>query len=450
MIEIDPMSVLEQVIHHGGRDGVTGSCHELRLGHESLLIDCGLFQGVESRAVEIDFPTAQIKGVILTHAHIDHIGRLPWLLAAGFKGPIYCTPATAELMPLMLADGLRLQLGLGHGQVERILNRLRKQVKQLDYGRWLRIPLKSTRNFLYLRFSPAGHILGSAITEIKLYNGEVIVFSGDLGPRNTPLLPDPLAPKKVDYLLLDSTYGDSLHDEVATRGQRLKELIERSLRDGGVILIPAFSVGRTQELLFDIERLIFEHSIDANLPVILDSPMAQKVTQSYRRFKKLWGREAKSRLEAHRHPLAFEQCVTIEGYVEHKALVARLAQSGEAAIVVAASGMCQGGRIMDYLKALLPDKRTDLIFAGYQAEGTLGHAIQSGDKQVWIDGEPISVNAHVHSMSGYSAHADQADLIDFVEQIESKPKQIRLIHGEDDARQQLATKLRARGHQVES
>jgi metallo-beta-lactamase family protein len=437
------------VIHHGAKNSVTGSCHELRLGKEGILIDCGQFQGSDARPPEIDFPIHHIKALVLTHAHIDHIGRLPWLLAAGYKGHIYCTQATAELVPLMLADGLRLQLGLGIGQVDKILHRVRKLLKPVEYGRWVRVGLSTNNQNLYLRFSPAGHILGSAMVEVKLPNNEVVLFSGDLGPRNTPLLPDPQAPQKVDYLLLESTYGDSLHDEVATRGQRLKELIERSLRDGGVILIPAFSVGRTQELLFDIERLIFEHDIQANLPIILDSPMAQKVTQSYRRFKKLWGREAKARLEAHRHPLAFEQCVTIEGYIEHKALVTRLAQSGEAAIVVAASGMCQGGRIMDYLKALLPDKRTDLIFAGYQAEGTLGRAIQSGDKQVWIDGEPISINAQVHSMSGYSAHADQADLIDFVEQIETKPQWIRLIHGEEESRSALALKLRERGYTVE-
>ncbi|EKO5169701.1 MBL fold metallo-hydrolase, partial [Vibrio vulnificus] len=224
---------------------------------------------------------------------------------------------------------------------------------------------------------------------------------------------------------------------VEERGERLKSIINRSLQDGGTILIPAFSVGRTQELLFDIEQLIFEHNIGTDIPIILDSPLAKRVTQSYRRFKKLWGREAKRRLEVHRHPLAFEQCITIDDYRQHKALVNRLASTGEPAIVVAASGMCQGGRIMDYLQALLPDERTDVLFAGYQANGTLGREIQSGAKTVQIEHEMVEVRAQIHTMSGYSAHADQADLLAFIQGIAQKPKEIHLIHGEEEAKLSL-------------
>lgn len=248
--------------------------------------------------------------------------------------------------------------------------------------------------------------------------------------------------------MIETTYGNKRHDEIDSRSERLKAIINRSLADGGTILIPAFSVGRTQELLFDIEQLIYEDKIDANIPIILDSPMAQKVTESYRSFKKLWGQEAKDRLADHRHPLAFEQCITVDEHRYHLKLFNRLKSTGEAAIVVAASGMCQGGRIMDYLKALLPDERTDVLLAGYQAQGTLGRAIQSGEMLVDIDQEEVEIHAQVHTMSGYSAHADQADLLKFIQGIPQPPKAIHLIHGEAQSKTEFAEQLRNLSYQV--
>ena len=436
------------IIHHGGKHTVTGSCHELNLNGVGVLIDCGLVQGKSPKSLNIEFAIRHIKALVLTHSHIDHIGRIPWLLAAGFNQPIYCTSATAELVPLMLEDGLKLQLGLNYGQRHRVLDRVKSLIKPIEYGVWQ--PLSRDLPHCYFRFNPAGHILGSAFVEFKLPNNEIVVFSGDLGPSHTPLLPDPVSPPRADYLYIETTYGDKVHESVEQRSQRLQAIINRSLQDGGTILIPAFSVGRTQELLFDIEQLIFEHGIADNIPIILDSPMAQKVTKSYRRFKKLWGKEAKVRLDAKRHPLAFEQCITVEDNRSHHALVNRLASTGEPAIVVAASGMCEGGRVMDYLQALLPDKRTAVSFAGYQAEGTLGRAIQQGDNQVWIDGQQTQVNAFIHTMSGYSAHADQADLLRFIEGIAEKPKQIHLIHGEPETKQAFAVKLRSARYKVVS
>ncbi|MGR5246765.1 MBL fold metallo-hydrolase RNA specificity domain-containing protein [Vibrio sp. PNB23_22_6] len=440
---------IASVIHHGGKHTVTGSCHELKLPHGSVLIDCGLFQGKDlqfggrTASLNIEFPIKQIKALILTHAHIDHIGRLPWLLAAGFKGPIYCTKATAELVPLMLEDGLKLQLGLNYHQRQQVLNVIRKQLKPCDYHQWL--PLS---NQTYLRFQPAGHILGSAYVEFKLPNGEVIVFSGDLGPSNTPLLPDPKSPKRADYLFIESTYGNKQHDDVSTRTARLNHIIDHALKDGGVILIPAFSVGRTQELLFDIEQLIHQRDLHASLPIILDSPLAKSVTKTYRRFKKLWGQEAKNRLVGQRHPLAFKQCITVENHRQHQALVNRLASTDEPAIVVAASGMCEGGRIVNYLEALLPDEKNDVLFAGYQAQGTLGRAIQQGDPEISIGEQRVEVNAQIHTMSGYSAHADQADLLRFITGIPTKPKAVYLIHGEKNAKRELGEMIEQNGVKV--
>jgi metallo-beta-lactamase family protein len=436
-----------QVIHHGGKHGVTGSCHELKLNKESFLIDCGQFQGEEHGEDAINFPIRHVCGLVLTHAHIDHVGRVPWLLAAGFDKPIYCTRATAELLTLVLRDGLKLKLGMQANQIERILQRLNKLIVVVEYHRWRRLRL-SDGGYVYLRFSPAGHILGSAITEFRLMDGQVIVFSGDIGPRNTPLLPDPKSPPKADLLVLESTYGDRCHDSVSSRVERLNKLIHRALDDGGAIIIPAFSIGRTQELLFDIECLIHQHQLSDKLPIIIDSPMAAAVTKSYRRFKKLWGEEAKKRLADARHPLAFDQCVTIDSFAQHKALVERLRTTAEPAVIVAASGMCQGGRVVDFLQALLPDSRTDVILAGYQARGTLGRALQQGEASVVIEGQTVEVAAHIHSMSGYSAHADQQDLMAFVEGIQEGKKDIRLIHGDLDAQQTLGKLLDERGFTV--
>lgn len=431
--------------HHGGKDTVTGSCHELAIGADSIIIDCGLFQGADAQqnALAIEFSLTSVRALVLTHAHIDHLGRLPWLIAAGFRGPIYCTEATAHLVPLMLEDGLKLQLGLNAGQRARILELIHRHIRPVKYGVW--IPVKNqSAPFTYLRFNPAGHILGSAYIEVKLPNEEVAVFSGDLGPSNTPLLPDPTPPPRVDYLFIESTYGDKCHDSMKDRSERLLTLLERSLKDGGAIIIPAFSVGRTQELLYDIEALLHEHKLSDRLPIIVDSPLAAKVTKSYRRYRKLWAQEAADKLSQGRQPLNFQQCVVVDGFREHRKLVNRLASTGEPAVVVAASGMCQGGRIMEYLKALLPDKRTDIVFTGYQAEGTLGREIQEGGTTVWVDGEAVNVAAQVHTMSGYSAHADQGDLMKFLMGCKVHLKQLHLIHGEAAAKRSFAIKLKNR------
>ncbi len=387
---------------------MTGSCHELATKQGKLLIDCGLFQGSEVRPLDIEFDVHDVDALLITHAHIDHIGRLPWLLAAGFNSPIFCTLATANLLPLMLDDALRLQLGMARKGREKVLKLIRTLTVPLHYGTWHTVNGTSDP-VADIRFQPAGHILGSAYIEVRLPSEEIIVFSGDLGPSNTPLLPDPKPPRRADILVIESTYGDGVHESVAQRGDRLKALITRSLVNGGVILIPAFSVGRTQELLFDLETIIatqlddFEKREWSKIPVILDSPMAAKVTEQYRTFKALWGEEAKEKLDSGRHPLAFEQCIVINSHTEHQALINRLKQTGEPAIVVAASGMCNGGRMLNYLEALLPDPRTDVILAGYQAEGTLGREIQNGARAVTIGDNTIEVNAHIHSMSGYSA-----------------------------------------------
>ncbi|MGF1689460.1 MBL fold metallo-hydrolase [Photobacterium japonica] len=445
-----------QIFHHGAYEGVTGSCHELRWKEYGILVDCGLFQGAEAhKPLNIEFSIQHIQALLLTHCHIDHVGRIPWLLAAGFRGPIYATEATAALLPLMLDDGLKIQLNLNHAQRHQFIALVNSLLRPVPFDCLAPITLPSGDR-IKTYFRQAGHILGSAYIELELPDGHTVVFSGDLGPSNTPLLVDPCSPQKVDTLVLESTYGDRLHDRDTDRNVKLMQIISRSLQNGGVILIPAFSVGRTQELLFDIESMMAESSMLANsepdnadaikwqnIPVILDSPLASQITQQYTHFQRLWAKEAKQKVTLGRHPLSFSQCVTVESHQEHEDLVRRLQSTGEPAIVVAASGMCTGGRILNYLKALLPDARTDVVMVGYQAPGTLGQRLLSGETSVDIQQISVPVAAQIHELSGYSAHADQAQLCEFVENIEQGPSTIHLVHGEARAQQCLASRLQA-------
>ncbi|QUJ68220.1 MBL fold metallo-hydrolase [Photobacterium sp. GJ3] len=436
------------ILHHGARDGVTGSCHELQLGKYSLLIDCGAFQGEEAKSSnDINFPVEPIKALVLTHCHIDHVGRIPWLLAAGFRGPIYATEATASLLPLMLEDGLKLQLGLSDEKCEAFIRLVRSQLKPVPFDCRAQIMLPDGQD-VSLVFRQAGHILGSAYLEFTLPDRQKIVFSGDLGPSQTPLLVDPVSPAHADVLVLESTYGDKRHPGVENREQVLKAIVEQSLQDGGAILIPAFSLGRTQEVLFDLENIVVQEQAKIGgrsqwpaLPIVLDSPLAMKITQTYQGFKRLWTQEAKARVHSGRHPLDFEQCTQIDSHEDHIGLVNRLKASGEPAVIIAASGMCSGGRIMNYLEALLPDPRTDVVLIGYQARGTLGRELQNGANEVIIQNQRIEVKARVHTMTGYSAHADQNDLLRFVRGIENGPREIRLVHGDRPAQEALARRL---------
>lgn len=439
-----------QVLHHGAVKGVTGSCHELRVDNAGILIDCGLFQGAEAGASPaIDFDIGHIRALVVTHVHIDHVGRLPYLLGAGFTGPIYCSQPSALLLPAMLEDALGIGFTRDKALVRRVLALLESRLVPLPYGQWQPVPDCAVR----IRLQRAGHILGSAYVECEAWHKRV-VFSGDLGAPHSPLLVAPRPPEACDLLVLESTYGDKNHESRQHRRLRLKEAIEHALADGGTLLIPAFSLGRTQDILYELESLIAEFGTEAAAPdlpwnqleVVVDSPLAANFTALYRQLKPFWNAEAQALLADGRHPLSFEQLTVVNSHRDHLNAVGYLARSRRPCVVLAGSGMCAGGRVVNYLKALLNEARNDILFVGYQAEGTPGRAILDyGPKGGWVelDGERYDIKAQVHQVSGYSAHAGQQDLLDFVAGIVPPPGEIRLIHGEGKAKAVLKQRLEA-------
>jgi metallo-beta-lactamase family protein len=309
-----------------------------------------------------------------------------------------------------------------------------------------------------IRLRRAGHILGSAYIECDVQRPTAkptrIVFSGDLGAPHAPMLLPPQPPERADLLVIESTYGDRLHEDREHRRQRLTAVLARALEDQGTVLIPAFSIGRTQELLYELEEIIHdgrEAAIGSSglawneLPVILDSPLASRFTEVYRSLTPFWKGEARERLRAGRQPLAFDQLLTVDDHEAHQRMVRHLAESARPAVVISGSGMCTGGRIVNYLKAMLGDPRHNVLFVGYQGAGTPGRAIQQYGPQggyVELDGERWDIRAGVESISGYSAHADQRGLVEFASGMETAPGEIRIVHGEAAAKAALAERLR--------
>ena len=457
------MTSFFEICHHGAVNGVTGSCHELRLRDgPGMLVDCGLFQGAETSGsgadaatLKIDFPIEHIQALVVSHVHIDHVGRIPYLLAAGFRGPIICTEPSARLLPLVLEDAMKMGVTRDRRQLQRFVDLIAGRIVALPYGRWQQA-VAAAGGSIAIRFQPAGHILGSAYVECEVKApGEQhrVVFSGDLGAPHAPLLPAPRSPYKADTLVIESTYGDRLHQGRRERSLQLKKVVERALRDDGAVLIPAFSIGRTQEILYEIEGLIHRHGDDQagahrwrDLEIIVDSPLAAGFTRVYRELRPYWDAEALGRVRAGRHPLAFEQLYTVGDHAQHQRAVNYIKQRGHPCVVIAASGMCAGGRMVNYLKALIGDPRTDILFIGYQAAGTPGRAIQRyGPQGGWVelDGQRFDIRAGVYTISGYSAHADQHNLVNFVRRMRVKPRQIRIVHGDDDAKAELQRQYRA-------
>ena len=459
--------------HHGGTRSVTGSCHQLHLDPStSMLVDCGLEQGAEAapgaETASLGFDVQGIEALVVTHVHLDHVGRIPALLAAGYRGPILCSEPSARLLPLVLEDAYKLNVSSEPVQVARYLDFVRGLIVPLPFEHWHTL-VERPGLACRIRLQRAGHLLGSAYVECDMQHGQAnsrYVFSGDLGACGNPLLRPLQPPERADVLVLESTYGDRLHAHAGDRRQRLEAAIDRALADKGTILIPAFSLGRTQELLYELEDILHRKALLGSagpgpdgdpldwsqLPIILDSPLAQRITRVYRDLHVYWNAEAKARLAEGRDPLGFSQLISVDTHARHQQVVNYLKSTGRPAIVIAGNGMCSGGRIVNYLKAMLGDPRHEVIFVEHQAKGTPGAVIQAsegaqGFVQIDLDGQMYEICAKVVTVGGYSGHADQAGLVNFVQGMWESPGTIVLVHGEQRAK--VALKQALQGSQIQ-
>lgn len=436
------------VSFHGAAGEVTGSMHLVEAAGRRLLLDCGLIQGgreAEARNADpFPFEASTLDALIVSHAHIDHIGRVPLLVKRGFAGPIYAQAATAELMPVMLLDSA----SLAEGEAERA-NRHRRegdpevrplytrddvqaamrQVKPLPYDRRSEI-LPDVK----IAFRDAGHILGSAIVELWA-DGRQLVFSGDLGPHGTPILRDPAAIREADLVLMESTYGDRNHRDRAETIRELGGILDAAWRDRGNVLIPAFAVGRSQELLYWFALHWDEWGL-SRWRIFIDSPMAAKVISVYDRHEDLFDAEAQRVWKGRPHPFRLPNLHIVQTPQESQA-INRL-EGG--AIVIAGSGMANGGRILHHLRHNLGRRGAHVVFVGYQAEGTLGRRLVDGAPWVRIHGRDYRVNAQRHTVGGLSAHTDQRGLMAWYGHFEGHPPLV-LVHGEDKAREALAGEI---------
>jgi metallo-beta-lactamase family protein len=437
-----------QVHFHGAAGEVTGSMHLVEAAGKKVLLDCGMIQGsreVEKRNVEpFPFDPASLDALVVSHAHIDHIGRVPLLVKRGFRGPVYAQRATAELMPVMLLDSA----SLAEADAARA-NRRREddepevaplytredvqsamaQVKPLPYDQ-----RTSILEGIDIAYREAGHILGSAIVELWA-DARKLVFSGDLGPKGTPILRDRATIREADLVLMESTYGDRNHRARPDTVRELGEIFEGAWRERGNVCIPAFAVGRSQELLY----WFAQHWDDWNLSrwrIFLDSPMAAKVVKVYERYQGLFDAPAQETWRNGRQPFRLPN-LSITETVEESMAINRI-ENG--AIIIAGSGMANGGRILHHFRHNLGRRESHVVFVGYQAAGTLGRRLVDGAPWVRIYGHDYRVNAQRHTVGGLSAHADQQGLMEWYGGFEKHPPLV-LVHGEDKAREALAGEI---------
>jgi metallo-beta-lactamase family protein len=440
--------------HLGGEQGVTGACHLLQMKGAQIMVDCGLNQGADRLTPMSQWPVrpADIDYLFLTHAHLDHVGRLPDLIEAGFKGEVLCThPTKALLMPL-LSDALDFR-ALSQKEKGRILQSIKRISWGFEYGQ--RFELAQGIAF---RFGNAGHILGSSFILFESQHPHwSIVFSGDIGATHTPIIPDPDPVPQCNFLVLESTYGDRLHEDRRTRIQRLGQALTNALGDGGKVYIPSFALGRTQELLYEMDRLFTEPKYDKlfpelaagpKIPVFIDSPLGITITSIYSKYHSYWNRKSKHLKAKGDHPFDFKHLFAVKSHHEHQ----RLLEISGPAVIIAGSGMCTGGRIVNHFEKGLSDPRNDILMVGYQGKGTPGRQLidisRSNGGHVRLNGKKIKVEAKIKVMGGYSAHADQADLMNWVASMPGCPGKIKLVHGESDAKDKLAVSLQRRGYQV--
>jgi metallo-beta-lactamase family protein len=430
----------------GATKEVTGSNFLLEHDGTKILIDCGLFQSgrfsEQKNYQPFNFNPAEIDLLILTHAHIDHSGRIPVLVkkGQGFQGPIYGTSPTLDFAEILFSDSLRiLEKEAHYHDHDPIYNEANVATavnlfKKVDYDQEVLI----NQNLSFV-LRDAGHILGSAIVEIFYHENNLkrkIVFSGDLGNYPNPILKRTVEINQADYLVIESTYGGHQHEDVESRKKILQGVIEETINRGGVLMIPAFAIERTQELLMEINELVEKKQIPA-VPILLDSPLAIKVTDIYKQSHRYFNHEVKKVIKSGDDIFQFpglQFCLTPEASKRINSLPAPK-------IIIAGSGMSNGGRIIHHERRYLSDPKNTLLIIGYQAEGTLGRKIIDGAKEVQILGEVVPIKAQIIKIGGYSAHADQVKLIEWVKPMSSSLKKVFLVHGEPESMKILAQKM---------
>ena len=427
----------------GAAECVTGSCHMLKIQNKTILLDCGLYQGGEQgngKNENFQFNAKDIDLVILSHAHIDHSGRIPLLYKNGFRGEVLCTRATMELCEVMLPDS-------GHIQEMEVewKNRKRKRKglepeESIYSSKDAEECLKFFKSYSYdeeikpfdgvtITFKDAGHLLGSAIIELQLKEKDgmpiKLIYSGDLGNFNIPLINDPTYIESADYVIMETTYGDKVHNNFKDVLKELASIVKETFAKGGNVIIPSFAVGRTQEVLYALNKYV-EGDMVKECSVYVDSPLAEKATKIFENNREIFDSEAKELEKTDENILHFQGL----NFTHSSEDSMKLNEIQKGVVIISTSGMCDAGRIKHHLKHNLWRKESSVVFVGYQAEGTLGREILDGNKMVRIFGEEIAVSASIYNLQGLSGHADRNGLIKWIENIRIKPRQIFLVHGD--------------------
>jgi len=446
----------------GAARTVTGSMHLVETDGHQILLDCGMFQGRRQEARErneqLPFDVTGIDAVVLSHAHIDHSGNLPTLVKSGFDKSIYSTSATRDLCSAMLRDSAYIQESDAEFVNKRNVEKGLPLVKPLytladatnalslfhtvEYDRPSDV-LPGVR----LTYRDAGHILGSAsVTLDTAENGapQCLAFTGDVGRRGAAILRDPGVMDRADVLITESTYGGRHHGPMDQTRQKLAQIVGETVGGGGMLIIPAFAVGRTQDLVYHLHEL-FEAQAIPTVPVYVDSPLATNVTEVFRLHPECYDEETNQHI-LHDHytdPFGFSRLTYVRDAADSK----KLNDLKEPAIIISASGMCEAGRVLHHLRHHIADPRATVLFVGYQAENTLGRKLVDGEPRVRIFGEEFEVKARIERIDGYSAHADEEELLAFIGAIPQKPRQVFVVHGEPDAAQAMTEGLRGLGIQ---
>ena len=439
----------------GAVNGVTGSNHLIQIRGKNIMLDCGMYQGKDEELNSEEFAVnpADIDCLLLSHSHIDHSGRIPLLIKKGFKGAIYCSKPTYELCEIMLLDSAHIQEAESQWKNNKAKRSGRKLVEPLYTQEDVLDSLQYFKPVLYdqiinidenitVKFNDAGHILGSSIIEIWFKDEKdtiKLVYSGDLGMREKPILKDPAQIDRADYLIMEATYGNRVHENIEKRTEELINIILKTTKRGGSVIIPSFAVGRTQELIYELNKYYDSHLNEIgtkenelrNIPVFIDSPLAIKATEVFKRNSYAFDKEAKDYIMKGDNPLDFENLHFTVTADESK----KLNFSTEPKIIISASGMCDAGRIRHHLKHNLWRKEASIVFVGYQAEGTLGRRLLDGEKCVKLFGEDIVVNAEIYNVEGFSGHADKPALLNWIGSFKEKPGRIFIVHGEKESKE---------------